>query len=272
MKKAKSIYTLNTIVFCFLLCAGGLSSFAQTNDWGILVNNKNWYYERGEIFRGTKEQCERKCAELNYHPPTTNTFNVSNVGEYLIQQTPEELRGSALPSQSMMDDLGNALEEARRKAEKNVYTPAKITSDINGNVKSGDYAAVAAGQAARYNAEMNNEYVMTTIDNDARFNKDNKGFEGTPAPKKTPRSIDAVLQKNKDCNCSTLITDTEYNLWALEFVNSGRPGNEFKSFATEKYSKFKDNHKCTMNDSDFEIYYKKLVKLTNQEIDKRLIN
>lgn len=232
---------------------------AQTNDWGILVNNKNWYYERGKIFRGTKEQCERKCAELNYHPPTTNTFNVSNVGEYLIQQTPEELRGSALPSQSMMDDLGNALEEERRKAEKNVYTPAKITSGINGNVKSGDYAAVAAGQAAWHNAEMNNEYVMTTIDNDARFNKDNKGFEGTQKQSSKPRPISEVIQNNTPCGCSKQIGAKDYEQLADEYLLS-------PYLFREKYTNLCKQHGCDGTDNDYQVFVKELKSV----IEKRL--
>lgn len=217
---------------------------AQSKDWGILVNNKEWYYERGVIFRGTKEQCEQKCAALNYH----------RTGKFIT--VPE---GKYMPTQKMMDDLGNALEEERRKVEKNVYTPAKIISDINGNVKSGDYAAVAAGQIARQNAQLNNERAAAIVNGDPRFDKNNEGFKGTPPQEHKPRPISEVIQKNTPCGCSKQIGAKDYERLADEYLLS-------PYLFREKYTSLCKQHGCDETDDDYQIFAKELKSV----IEKRL--
>ena len=250
----------------FVLFISGLLFFmfwdlqcsAQTNDWGVLVNNKEWYYEGGRIFRGTKEQCERKCAELNFRP-STSTINVSEVGKKIQQYQPEGLRGGALPTQSMMNDLSSALDEERRKVEKNVYTPAKITSDINGNAMSGNQTATAAGQIARHNAELNNEYVMSIVGEDLRFNNNNEGFKGTPQQEQKPRPISEVLQDETPCNCSKLMSAKEYEQLADEYLLS-------PYLFREKYASLCKQYGRDGTDDDYQIFAKKLKSV----IEKRL--
>ena len=255
----KTIKLLLLFVGLFFLLYSNSEGYAQSKDWGVLVNNKEWYYEGGRIFRDTKEQCERKCAELNYHPPTTNTFNVSNVGEYLIHQTPENLRGSALPSQSMMDNLGNTLEEERRKVEKNVYTPAKIISDINGNAKTGNNTVVAAGQIAWQNAQSNNEIATATINGYSQFYKNNEGIKGTPPQEYKPRPISEVLQDETPSSCSKLMSAKEYEQLTDEYLLS-------PYLFREKYTSLCKQHGCDETDDDYQIFAKELKSV----IEKRL--
>jgi len=247
----------------------GIDCQAQTDEWGIRVNGKEWYYERGEIFRGTKEVCERKCAELNFHP-STSSINVSEVGQRIDQYRPPELSGGSLPSQSMMNDFVNAVDEERRK-NANVYKPERITSDNINEGVSHEKSAAEIGKIARENAEFNNDYVTTVVENDPRFTKKNNDFKGTPKQQYQLRPIADVLQEKGSCNCSTLINDTEYKQWAIEFINSGRSSKEFKSFANEKYSTCLNKNHFNRDENDFEIFYNKLVRFTNQEIDKMLV-
>lgn len=217
---------------------------AQSKDWGILVNNKEWYYEGGRIFRGTKEQCERKCEKLNFHPSESH---VTVPG------------GDYWPTQGMMDDFVRGVDEERRKVEKNVYVPAKILSDINDNVMQGNFAAMAGGQIASQNAEFNNENVMTTIGGDPRFNKENKGFEGAPPPKKEQRSRNEVLQEDISSDCSKLVGAEEYEQLADEYLLS-------PYLFREKYTSLCKQYGCDGIDDDYKVFAKELKSV----IEKRL--
>lgn len=263
MKKLKFTLILLLTSLVFLLC-NGLECKAQSNDWGIRINGKKWYYERGEIFRGTKERCEQKCKELNFHP-SSGGINVAETGARM------GLDPRFLPSQATMDNLAKGLDEERRK-NASVYSPERITvANLNDN-DSPELKAITSGQTAQNNAESNNKYVTTTISNDSRFTKENTGFVGEPQPSNQPRPRNEILQENTNCNCSTLISDTEYKNWAVEFVHSGQLAKEFNTFANEKYSICLNKYQYNRNENDFKVFYKKLMKLTNQEIEKMFVN
>ena len=252
-------------IFVFFHCNETVC-VAQTSDWGIRVNGKEWYYERGEIFRGTQAECERKCSELNFRP-STSTIDINEVSQRIAEYNPG--LGGSLPSQSMMNDFVNAVDEERKKGA-NVYTPERITSgNLNDNSSHGNLSVEEAWRIAGENADFNNDYVTTIIESDSRFVKDNNGFKGMPPQENKPRSRAVVLQERASCNCSALISNKEYEDLAIAYI---RLRQQYSFYSKEKYSILCKNHNCNENEDDFRAFDKKLKTIINQLIDKMIVD
>lgn len=124
MRLSLLIGGLALMVCCCLQCR------AQTSNWGVEYvqpSGKKLYKENGHYFRGTIEQCEQKCKDLNAKKPqpvkpTGYEFNNDELVDEMNKISPTPIsEGQRQEGAKVADDVKNVLNGLKEESESKSY-------------------------------------------------------------------------------------------------------------------------------------------------------
>lgn len=268
MKLALLISGLAFFVFSSLQCA------AQ-DIWGIWVEQKGeesrYFSVRGQLFRGDKETCEQKCAELNARYSDNGKRDARAVAEKM-----EEM-GSFTISEDAKQQ-GEEYENELKKDPQNTfglpkYSPKILPSSLL--FTKSEYEQIAK------------EYVRTlysgnSIDYDAYMTKKYKELCGThnyEGNEKDYNDFENKLWETINSNFAKFLPNKQYEEWVspegdYDWYNkwSVWPNNDFTSFAKKYYLIARKEYDLEQNfqkyGEDFDIFQDRLGDTINLEFDK----
>lgn len=251
-----------------LLTYFGLQSHAQTvqqnqtSEWGILVYNgvtRHFYSLRGEIFRGTKAQCEAKKAELERSSKSApvDQNELQKKMNKTSQHATEEIQPNfSLEVTSEHIQKGNPVAQELHETLQLKYKVIIIKDHLSILLDNETYLKIANewNQSGKPNQEFNSfvNKQYSDLCKQNNFNSNESDFY----------EFDKLLRSYL---CTLSISQSDYTTLAKKFWDNHRDQTSyFSEFAKNEYNRLCNQYKCKFNNEDFKKFRVNLGNLYNK--------